>query len=251
MEYPNFYENLEEAHRRLLNTVVVYDGTPYIVMAITNHRPGEIFSVYLDPLPDGQGKYSNRPSWVDAHGPSHPDLGRRLDEYIDEGNPRGILRKNMNSPSFNKFRPFPLGMCNYNAGKYYLERTPIRPKTEQGLIASSIVETYLSADGEMMKGRYRNVPLYTGAIKATVMNDYPSPKESLEGLLSDEYKNTAMGFHRNFAFVKGPIGMVFLAYKADIIGVLPQGDLSQVRLGKNFGHTREAVAELKVFNQIG
>jgi hypothetical protein len=44
----------------------------------------------------------------------------------------GILRKQMNSPLFNKFRPYPLGMCNTKGQRaYYLERQPNR-KTEQG-----------------------------------------------------------------------------------------------------------------------
>jgi hypothetical protein len=63
-------------------------------------------------------------------------------EPLNKGHP--IIRKTMNSPKFNKFRPFPLGMCNSNGRCYFLERQPLRPKVEQGLIRSMVTEKQIT-----------------------------------------------------------------------------------------------------------
>jgi hypothetical protein len=44
--------------------------------------------------------------------------------------------------------------------------------------------------------------------------------------------------------------MIFLAYKTDIVGILPDNTLSSLKIGKAFKHVREAVEELKLFNTI-
>ena len=49
-KYPNFYENLSEANKRLHGTVVLYDGHPYYILAISNHFTDGIMRVYMEPL---------------------------------------------------------------------------------------------------------------------------------------------------------------------------------------------------------
>ena len=55
----NFYENLEEAQRRLRGTVVMYDGIPHYVLAITDHQSGGIFRVYMQDT-GGSQKFRRR-----------------------------------------------------------------------------------------------------------------------------------------------------------------------------------------------
>ncbi len=44
--------------------------------------------------------------------------------------------------------------------------------------------------------------------------------------------------------------MMFLAYKEDIIGVLPDANLGTLRVGADHKHTLEAVYELNLFNTV-
>jgi hypothetical protein len=247
-EHPNFYENLKEALMRLLNTVVMYDGEPWYIHAITDHKKDNIFRVYMSPTDHA----SNIPDILSLHGSEHPNIGEMLDKWLEGNKDSKIVRKQMNSPLFNKFRPFPLGMCNTGGHCYYIERSPNR-KSEQGLIRSMLSVNLVSLD----EGKSMSPGAYTGAIgmfnedfKNCILGAYPSPQVCLNGLKNPEYSNTAVGFNRKFALAKGPIGMIFLAYKSDIIGVLPRGDFSQVIIGEKFIHTKEVVSELGLFADI-
>ena len=73
----------------------------------------------------------------------------------------------------------------------------------------------------------------------------------MENLLDSGIQNESGAFHREFALVRGPINTVFLAYKADVVGILPRNDLSLVRLGEEHRHLVEVVENLKIFTAIG
>lgn len=247
-EYPNFYENVKEALMRLRRTVVLYDGRPYVVLTITDHKGDGIFRIYLEPI--GRSPDSSRgcPE-PEQYPPEHPGTGPYMDIWMKDHPESGILRKQMNSPLFNKFRPYPLGMCNIKGSSaYYIERQPNR-KTEQGLISSMLYETPVSTDVQAKK-RIGTIDVYGPAFRDCVIGDYPSAKECLAGLSDPSILNDAVAFSREFAFARGPIGMIFLAYKHDIIGVLPRGDFGCVRIGRDFCHTKEVVAELGLFQDI-
>jgi hypothetical protein len=47
-EHVNFYENIKEARMRLKGTIVLYEGIPYRVLAIADHK-GPVFRIYLNP----------------------------------------------------------------------------------------------------------------------------------------------------------------------------------------------------------
>src|SRR3546814_1445089 len=57
------------------------------------------------------------------------------------------------------------------------------------------------------------------------MGNYPTAKECVHELTDPNCINTGAAFHREFAFIKGPVDTLFLAYKEDLIGVIPNGDL--------------------------
>lgn len=256
--YPNFYETLAEAQARLRGTVVTYNGDPVFVHAITDHIGDGIFRVYVTPipLPDVDQSINNpTPQYVTQNAPQdYAGLGGLLDEWSAHKDHKDypLLRKHINSPLFNKFRPFPLGMVNIDRYVYYLERTPIRPKMEQGLTGAGCLETKVTA-GESKNSR----PGYNGTVSlcSAEMHDcikglYPSAQECLAGLLMPNNTDEAAAFHRQFALVKGPLDTLYLAYMAEIIGLLPYGDFSALRLGRQYDYAREVIEELGLFSQI-
>lgn len=253
MKHENFFESLSEARMRLRNTVVLYDGEPFHVLAITDHRPGNVFSIYLQPLglhtTGRRGKY---PEVVDVLEQTHPSIGPQIDEWMTANPESGVLRKNMDSSYFNKFRPFPLGMCNHKNKVYYVERQPLRPKTEQGLTSGMMTETLISASGgdrlAAQGGRF--VDIFSPNFRECVLGNHPSASDCLTNLLDPKVVNDAHAFHRYFAFVRGPIGMIFVAYKEDVVAVLPSNNLATIKLGRNFGHLKEVVEELGVFVNV-
>lgn len=246
-EHVNFYENIAEANMRLRNTVVMYDGEPHYVFAITGHNKDGIFRVYMLSLTDTASKNAMPPE-VGNYVQGQNELGTFLDKAM-AAYPK-IVRKQMNSPMFSKFRPFPLGMCNYKAEAYYLERQPVRPKTEQGLTRNMITQVWVEAGPDRQPPTPCNVDLFTAAFRDCVLGAHPSAKECLRNLLDREVQNRTVAFHRNFALVRGPVGMMFLAYKEDAIGVLPNLDFSRLNLGRTFKHCREVVEELRLFGSI-
>lgn len=252
--YPNFYESHDEAIRRLHHTVVMYDGEPYYVYGITAINPDGVFRAYLYPL--GFDTTNGPRPWpdTDMYNSTNPALGPALDAWMttDAGKRSGMIRKKLNSPKFNKFRPFPLGMYNDKSKCYYLERQPNR-KGEQGLIRSMIDAATITAgvngDSDEYVARER-IDLFSPAFRSCIMNDHPPADECLARLLDPEITNEAVGFDRKFALVRGPIDLIFLAYKSDIVGVLPNNDLATLRLGRRYQHTREVVEELGLFNTV-
>lgn len=256
--HPNFYETIHETHMRLRSTFVLYDGEPYVVICITNHRDDGIFRIYLEPIGNGEHMlaYNNpNPPPTNQYGSDDPAWGVAMDKWMEE-HPDKIIRKRINSPAFNKFRPFPLGMCNYEGRVFYLERQPNR-KTEQGLTHSMVSAQHVNLDimsnGKARMGSGRGgcmVDLYSESFRDCIKGVHPSAQECLDNLKDPEIINEAAAFHRQFAFVRGPLGMIFLAYKADIVGVLPNKDLSVLRLGREYSHTREVIELLRTFDNI-
>jgi len=52
------------------------------------------------------------------------------------------------------------------------------------------------------------------------------------------------------ALVRGPIGMLFLAYKGDVVGVFPQCDKTLLKLGNDFKYLTEVIAATEYFGRI-
>lgn len=247
-ELVNFYENINEARMRLLRTIIMYDGLPYVVLAVCNHHLDGIFRVYLEPLGVPRPRGLMYP--CEEMGTDSPSLGAAMDKFLDNKS-TPLLRKQMNSPKFNKFRPFPLGMCNYNGRVYYIERQPARHR-EQGLTQSMVADQLVSLSPKAGNSPYRtqNVSMFSPEGRACILAEHPSASECLKELCDPNVTNDAAAFHRHFALVRGPVNTLFLAYKGDVIGVLPNNSLSSVKLDRKFAHTREVVTELGVFGTV-
>lgn len=248
MEHPNFYEDLKEALKRLRGTIVLYDGEPYYVLAITNHNPDGIMRIYMDPI--GIEAYAPKPD-VDYYDAFSNELGIYLDTWLKENPSTRVVRKYMSSAKFNRFMPFPLGMCNYTDGSaYYLERIPNR-STPQGLTSSMLTETKMTTV-PVPPNAYvpQVVGMFSPAFLDTIHGRYPDPEECLKNLKDPAVENLSVGFHRSFAFVRAPLDMLYLGYRGEIVGYLPDGDLMNLTLGRDFGYLREAVEDLQLFQNV-
>jgi hypothetical protein len=254
-KHVNIYENLREAQMRLRSTVVCYDRIPYHVTAITDHKGDGVFRIYLDPMNFDAGKSRGglRPDISHFNPEAHQQqIGEYMDKWMENNKDSGFLRKKMNSPSFNRFRPFPLGMINQGTSCYYLERQPVRQR-EQGLTRSMVYENKVSLSDSEMGRKYpglNNVDMWHPSFRLCVIGDYPSADEVLRELKDPETVNEAVAFHRQFAIVRGPMDLLFLAYKEFIIGLLPEQDFSVLKLGRQFQQYREVTQELGLFGKI-
>lgn len=245
-EYLNFYESLPEAKMRIEGTVVLYDSDPYYVLCVCeSHTDDGIFRVYLDPLPTGPGesmsheRFSIPYTWHDEPGMPR---SKKMAMWYDEGgkSTTNVVRKKMNSPLFNRFRPFPLGMVYHHDIVTYTERKPCR-YTQQGLIDSMLSFHAITAG---LPSRAGKPSMLSYHLRNTIKGVYPTFEECQQALSDDKVSNTAAAFHRDFALVKGPLGLLYLAYKQDLVGFLPAGQGREVKLGAQFTHLREVVTEV-------
>ncbi len=254
VEYVNFYENIKEAEIRLNHTVILYDGLPYYVHCMCDHKPDGIMRIYLDPLGAEDGRLAVQrnlsiPYEWHQESPNGPTRGDMMDEWLetDQGKSSGVIRKMMNSPKFNRFRPFPLGMSNYQSKVVFIERQPMR-QTQQGLTNNMMFQVKVGLDGPIPG--YKALSVTSPELFDVIVGKYPSPEDCLINLLDPEVSNEGAAFHRNFALVRGPIRSLFLAYKTDIVGFLEKGDFSSLRLADEFKYTKEVIEELKLFGTI-
>lgn len=246
-KYLNFYETVKEANIRLQYTVVLYDGYPYFIFCITDdNRPDGIFRVYMEPIGHPEGSVIGRIGGIPHDYPSN-ERGKLMDEWMAKYPDSGVVRKKMNSPMFNKFRPFPLGMCNTQSKTVYLERQPQR-QTHQGLTQQMICQSNICLDGG--KQPRFCIDMQRSDFRDCVLGIYPSVEDCIKNLTDPDIMNTEVGFHRDFAFVRGPIDTIFLAYKTDVVGLLENGDTSRLRLPKTFEHTKEVIIGLNVFDNV-
>jgi len=253
-DFPNFYENLKEASMRLRGTIVCYDGEPYRVVCITNHKSDGIFRAYLEPVKTHEHIMSHCASTSAPYlkyPDQHLELGPQMDKWLQSSdNKYGILRKHLNSPLFKKFRPFPLGMVNKKGEVIYIQRQPNR-KVEQGLIQSMVNQHHVQLDTKPGgRSNFFLDSLYNREFYNCVVGNYPDFDTCLSNLKDPEIANKSVAFDRHFALLRGPINMLFLAYKTDVIGYLTHKNKEEILLAKEFEYAKEVVQELEIFNKI-
>jgi hypothetical protein len=260
-EFVNFYENIAEAKLRLDNTIVMYDGKPYYVYWIAAHTDGKI-RAYLDNYEGGQfirHRISDFPRSNNYH-PS--DYDAVLADWYKNNKDKGLIRKELGSPHFNKFRPFPLGNVNIRGSVVYTERTPTR-NTNQGLRERSVyalnvlpVPNPTSGDKSNRKGlgfsynNETNIDIFSPEFCDTMCGNYPSVEEILAAFKDPSVINTGVAFHREFSIFRGPLDMLILCYRDEGIGLLMNGDLSSVVVGHKYGYLKETIEDLGCFAQV-
>lgn len=255
--FTNFYESLKEASMRLQNTVVLYDGEPYYVLCLDDHKKDDIFRVYLDPiLPDKSCCFERLPgipyNW---YGTGTESVGYMMDAWMNNNPDSGILRKQMNSPLFNKFRPFPLGMLNSRNDVYFTERRPVR-HMQQGLTGDMFMSYRVT---EFRTGSHKDdYPSYESYGKGITASElynmykgnYPTLDEVLDNLKDPEVLNFGVAFDRKFAITRGPAGMLFLVYKRETVGILPHKDKTLALLSPEFNHFKQLIEEYSFFDDV-
>lgn len=240
-EYPNFYEDIAEAAKRLLGTVVKYDDEFYYVLCIGAHKPDGIFRIYLDPVNVLEHQHASDLPFTGGGDAS----AVALDCYLETHKDSKILRKMMNSPAFNKFRPFPLGMINYDGKVIYSERAPTR-HTQQGLTSQMISAFTVDFEG----GRRWGAEICSSYMYDTYKGNYPSFEESIANLADDSCLNSGVAFSRNMALIKGPVNTLFLCYRGDVVGFIPSPTERIVRLAKKFNYLKEIIEDAGIFETI-
>ena len=250
VDYTNTFETSQEASMRLQGTVVLYDGVPYKVLCVSDHLADGIFRIYLESIVDEESIHNSydsapHPSHVT---PGHPTLGHLYDKFMQANPSAPVLRKMMNSPKFNKFRPFPLGMCNSSHGVTYIARRPQR-KTEQGLTGRmlSVTPIHLQPDPSIRKTLFN---MFTKNFRDCVLGAYPYPETCLAALLNPKVANNSVAFSRDFALVRGPLRNIFVAYRTDIIGQLLTRNFSTIGIAPEFHYTKEVVESLGLFGTV-
>lgn len=261
-EFVNFYENIAEAKLRLEQTVVLYDSIPYYVYWIVEGTDGKL-KAYLD---DYKGGYTIRhrhpkfPRYQDYNPQSYNEV---IADWYAKNKDKGLVRKELGSPHFNKFRPFPLGNVNTKGSVIYTERTPTR-NTNQGLRERSVFALNVCpvpnpTSSPKRKGlisgvhtfnNETSIDIWSEDFYQTMLGVYPSPQEILEAFKDPTVVNTGVAFHRDFSIFRGPLDMLILCYRDEGIGLLPDGDLSRVLVGQKYTFLKETVEELGCFGLV-
>ena len=257
-QFVNFYENLAEAKLRLENTIVMYDGAPYYVYWIAEHD-GKL-RAYLDQYRGGDivsRRVSGFPRSQD-YNPNH--YSEIIAEWYKNNRVKGLIRKELGSPLFNKFRPFPLGNVNIRGSVIYTERTPTR-NTNQGLRERSVyalnvlpVPNPTTTSGKRSKAHSFNnetsIDIWCSEFYNTICNQYPTIEEILEAFKDPQVVNTGVAFHREFSLFRGPLDMLIVCYRDEGIGLLAEGDLSSLVVGTRYSYLKESLEELGCFGSV-
>lgn len=226
VEYENFYENLEEAQRRLTGTVVLYDGEPVYIAQVSNVREDNTFRLWCQKLPN-------------------EDLNLGIGDLPEGERPVNSFRKKINSPRFNKFRPFEMGYINLfqtrAGGKLffpvYLTRTPAR-RGKQGFNEGS----YNCRDNRGGDRRPSFVDIiFSEAFVEMIKGDYPSYREVVARVQDVEEGGIAVD--RAFCVCKDrESGIVFLDYRSETVGI---ARADEILLSDKFSFLRETIVECK------
>lgn len=182
---PN-YESLEEAQRRLLNTVVMYDGEPVYVTDVRN----------IDADDRREGAANN-------------DIVRVEFKRLPVARQSVTERKYISSRKFD-FSPFKMGMLEYNEGLYFLSRTTGRQQ-QQGLSQGNLSVLPIN---DCHGGVHLNNLVGEKSFYDCIKGSYKSFEEALE---SKSIHGSA--FSRSFALHNDrDLGLSFLFHKNNRCG---------------------------------
>lgn len=206
---PNFYDNLDEARRRLLRTVVLYDGKPCYIWDINENSDG-IFRLFITMLP--------------FSGATARPVAEDTPDEMPVPPPGTVIRKKINSKKFNNFRPIELGFINFfgqdNNGRdvvnaTYSSRIPTR-RGYQGLARETCSFITLNTGRSITLTE----AITSDAFVEMVNDEYPPWNAVLD----------VLNFHQSIAVSKDfAISMEdfpLLYYKTDVVGlIMPDGTI--------------------------
>jgi hypothetical protein len=180
------YDTREEAERRLLDTVVGFDGLPVTVTTLRGRGPNAIEVGFVPHPFDGQEQTAN---------------------LLD--------------PRFNRFQTIPLGFVNYFSREYgfnvsFAQRLPARQQ-RQGLCNQNF-------NCSTLKGSVRipfDVVTKSPAFVEMVANVYPSWSDTLEHIVP----GSSIAVSRSFAIAMSESGGLTLFNNHEEVGVIFRNQL--------------------------
>ena len=181
------YDSVDEAQRRLMGTIVTYDGQPVQITDVSAH-------------PDGVMR---------VHFMAWPFDGRD-----------GTVRKKINSSLFKRFVTPPLGFCNYfsprSANCFWTERVSARTQ-RQGLYSDTFNCAALQSGD---RANYATIVASDG-FREMVTGEYPTYADALARLVP----NSSIAVDRNFAVAKSAGSYVFLYHRREEVGIVLRDSL--------------------------
>ena len=208
------YETLEEADRRLRNTVVLYDNEPVYISAVEPSPEGaadDIYRVYACPLPLTQGNLN-----------------------------QAAFRKYISSGKFD-FAPFKMGFLNLPEGVFFMERIPQRAGYKQGLSQNGYT-IYSLGSGDIPTPAFASM-ISDPAFVAMIKGQYPCLKDTMEQLRSK--KKECLATMRNLAIShEDDLELSIAHYKRKRVGIITDDD--RLKLSTKFRFLQEEMEENKI-----
>lgn len=184
-----YYDNLEDAKAKLLNTVVYYDEVPVLVK-----------DVVQDPYSDGGFQIVFTQSLIG----------------------RGLETKPIASSGFN-FTRFNIGYANYAHGALWWYRLPAK-QYQQGLKGNQ-----LSYKGVGVQSQLGTSFKPSQTIELMLLNKYPDFDDALKTIRSSADEGMSVAFHKDFAMSWDKIHKdLLLEYKGKLIGHMPGNDIKLI-----------------------
>ena len=115
---------------------------------------------------------------------------------------------------------------------------------QQGLTDPMVRQWCFTPDDEM------RINFTSDEMYDMLVGNYPTAEESLEALLDPECGNTGAAFHRDFALHKSAGDFLFLAYKQDVVGIMPEGNFDKLVLSTTYQYTKEVIEEAGFFQSV-
>src|SRR3546814_9940131 len=103
VKYTNFYETVKEADMRLRHTLVMYDGEPYYVLLIPDHKKDGVFRIYMDKAGNEHGFAFQREQVPYEASSSWNVTATEMDDWLEKNLDQGVMR-DRKSTRWNSFQ---------------------------------------------------------------------------------------------------------------------------------------------------
>lgn len=207
------YDNAEEAHHRLLNTVILYEAKPVYVHMVTDYHP----------LKKGAGIYLECYTLPDMVGKNYYELS---------------------DPKF-EYHSMRLGYVNGRNHAVYLSRMPAR-KIKQGLYNDNILITKLPSAVDEAGGRnaaprmtFQQIMKTQGFVDMCA-GEYPTFDKVLKSMKADG-EVVSQAFSRQLALQKDGLGVLNLYYRGERVALSDNGDV--FKTSADYSFLKEVMAE--------
>lgn len=212
------FEDLNQARARLSSGVFTFDGEPISVRTVEPHSDG-VLRVFFDYL---------------GHN-GEPPAGR------------AGVRKMINSPSFNRFKPFDLGFINMNESRFgeaaenralFSARRPVRMSrsglTGENFVAKALYGSLNREGRSQTEGIDFSHIVNTRSFCDMVRGRYPSFSECFDYVRSNRAAGSSMAFDRKWALSREDSGLIWLYRDSEKVGLMSERGLILLNAQRHF-----------------